>query len=118
MHQDISLIKFIERMSNESDQISLSFGDFLPLEEIIGYKTISYKEEVTSVEISDFCRENTKRIIMIIKTNKKNSLNDIEQSIKFIRSQFRQDIEILLGSRMDNDGDELIIDFVLFKNKN
>ena len=116
MHQDISLIKFIEMMSNESDQISLSYGDFLPLEEIIDYKTITYKEEVTSVEISYCCRENTKRIIMNINTNKKTSLNYIEQSIKFIRSQFRKDIEILLGSRMDNDGDGIIIDFVLFKN--
>jgi cell division GTPase FtsZ len=110
------LDKFIEMMSNRSNQLSLSYSDFLPLEEIIDYKSIMYEEGLSNVVLSDICRTRTKRIVMSINVNSKTSSIQIKKIIEFIRSQFENDIDILLGSSLDETTEKITINLVLYEN--
>ncbi len=113
--KDQRLVKFIEMMSDRSGPLLLSYGDFLPLDEVIDYKTITYNDGVANMELSDFCRKNTKRIIMRVTTNKRTTSDEINKSIQNLKTHFHEDIDILLGSKEDDDVTGVIMDLVLYK---
>lgn len=116
MKIDSELISFLENISKSSEPLSLSFSDFFPIEAIIDYRTITFNTDCTRIEYNDYCRENTKKIIININSTKSHSQKITQNMIKLIRSQFiNENIEVLMGGFMAENETEPTADIVLYR---
>jgi cell division GTPase FtsZ len=115
MQDDSKIVKFIEKVSNGNEPLSLSYSDFFPIASIIDYRTIRYNNKLSNIQFSDYCRETTKKIILNINTNKESSIEQSKKIIELIRMQFNRDMQILLGSKTNDDESEITFDIVLYK---
>ena len=116
MKIDSELISFLENISKSSEPLSLSFSDFFPIEAIIDYRTITFNTDCTRIEYNDYCRENTKKIIININSTKSHSQKITQNMIKLIRSQFiNENIEVLMGGFMAENETEPTVDIVLYR---
>lgn len=116
MKNNSELIKFLENISKGKEPLSLSYTDFFPIESIIDYRTITFNNEITSIEYSDYCRENTNEIVVNINVTKDYSFEITQKIIKLIRSQFRnKNIELEMGEQLSENENETTVDILLYK---
>jgi len=115
MQQEIGLIKFIETMISKRDLISLSFQDFLPIENVIEYRMVHYKDEKLNIDVSEYIKRNTTKIILLFTKSSRVTLFHIEKCITDIKSMFQQNIDIQLGIREDVNSNYDPIYLVFYK---
>lgn len=116
MGVDSKLVKFLEKVSNGSEPMSLSYSDFFPIESIIDFKTIKFEDGVTSIDFNEQCIEETRKVIVNINTSKHSSFDETQKIISLIRlTLHKEDILIELGSKPNENQDETTFDVVLYK---
>lgn len=89
MQVDSKLANFLENVSNGNEPISLSYGDFFPLESIIDFKAIRFGDELTSVNFREYSIEKTKKVIVNINANKHSSFNETKK-IRYYMTSIRK----------------------------
>ena len=116
MNKDNDLMGFLENIIKSRGLLSLTYNDFSPIESIIDYRRMTYKDECTSIEYNNFCGEYTNRIIININPTKSYTYEMTQKIINFIKSQFiNENVEILLGELFSENETEITVDIILYK---
>ncbi|MDY0138129.1 MAG: hypothetical protein RBR50_00335 [Candidatus Izemoplasmatales bacterium] len=112
----LKLTQFIKSISNGKEPLSLSYSDFFPLDSIIDYKTIEFKEKLTIINFSERLKKETGKAIVNINTSKKSSFKETQAIINLIRTELEnKDIDIELGFKPNENDNITSFDIVLYK---
>ena len=112
----LKLTQFIKNISNGKEPLSLSYSDFFPLDSIIDYKTIEFKEKLTIINFSERLKKETGKVIVNINTSKKSSIKETQAIINLIRTELEnKDIDIELGFKPNENDNITSFDIVVYK---
>jgi hypothetical protein len=114
MKDSVAMMNFIRSMSNESDLIAFSIGDFLPINKILGYQSARFEDNHLIFEVNDDYRANVARINMLVISSTYSTQEQIYKCINDIKSHFNHATDIYFATRQDNQVDSLRVDLVLY----